>query len=177
MSLNRHISLFRYEEKHEEKFKEQLLSFQLPPEQAEFTGLPEQTLHDACGNAGKMGVVIAQGDRAVGFFILHTGEGIADFFQDYSGAVLLRAFLMDYASQGQGFAKAAMALLPDFVRRHYPEAQQIVLAVNERNIPAGHLYARAGFQDYGLRRSGSKGPQLILQYELATKPVAPAAHG
>lgn len=177
MSLDQRITLFRYEEKLEETFKDQLLSFQLPPEQAEFTGLPEETLQDACTDAGKMGVVIAQGDRAVGFFVLHTGEGIADFFQDYSGAVLLRAFLMDYASQGQGFAKAAMALLPDFVRRHYPEAQQIVLAVNERNIPAGHLYARAGFQDYGLRRSGSKGTQLILQYELATKPVAPAAHG
>jgi RimJ/RimL family protein N-acetyltransferase len=177
MRLGQRITLFRYEEKHEETFKDQLLSFQLPPEQAEFTGLPEQTLQDACTDAGKMGVVIAQGDRAVGFFVLHTGEGIADFFQDYSGAVLLRAFLMDYACQGQGFAKAAMALQPDFVRRHYPEAQQIVLAVNERNVPAGQLYARAGFQDYGLRRSGSKGTQLILQYELATEPVAPAAHG
>lgn len=177
MRLGQRITLFRYEEKHEETFKDQLLSFQLPPEQAEFTGLPEQTLQDACTDASKMGVVIAQGDRAVGFFVLHTGEGIADFFQDYSGAVLLRAFLMDYACQGQGFAKTAMALLPDFVRRHYPEAQQIVLAVNERNIPAGQLYARAGFQDYGLRRSGSKGTQLILQYVLATEPVAPAAHG
>lgn len=177
MSLDRHISLYRYEVKHEEKFKDQLLSFQLPPEQAQFTGLPEETLQDTCDDHSKMGVVIARGDRAVGFFVLHTGEGIADFFQDYSGAVLLRAFLMDYASQGQGFAKAAMALLPDFIRRHYPEAQQIVLAVNERNIPAGQLYARAGFQDYGLRRSGSKGPQLILQYELATETVPPAAHG
>jgi RimJ/RimL family protein N-acetyltransferase len=172
MSLEQRISLFMYEKRHEERFKAQLLNFQLPAEQAEFTGLPEQTLQDVCEDAGKRGVVIAQGDRAVGFFVLHTGEGIADFFQDYSSAVLLRAFLMDYASQGQGFAKAAMVLLPDFVRSHYPEAQQIVLAVNERNLPAAQLYARAGFKDNGLRRSGSKGPQLILQYELPVAPVA-----
>ncbi|KAI7258820.1 hypothetical protein KC345_g10468 [Hortaea werneckii] len=139
MSLDQRTSLFVYEEKHEEKFKDQLLNFRLPPEQAEFTGLPEQTLQDACEDPCKMGVVIAQGERAIGFFVLHTGEGIADFFQDHSGAVLLRAFLLDYASQGRGFAKAAMNLLPDFVRAHYPEAQQIVLAVNERNLPAGQL--------------------------------------
>lgn len=175
MSLDQPISLFRYEEKHEEKYKDQLLNFRLPPKQAEFTGLPEQTLQDACSDPGKTGVVIARGERAVGFFVLHTGEGIADFFQDYPGAVLLRAFLMDYASQGQGFAKAAMALLPDFVRTHYPEAQRVVLAVNERNIPAGQLYSRAGFQDNGLRRSGSKGPQRIMQYELFSRPVARSA--
>lgn len=37
MRLDQRITLFRYEEKHEETFKDQLLSFQLPPEQAEFT--------------------------------------------------------------------------------------------------------------------------------------------
>ena len=173
MTLTQQIALFRYEG----KYRDQLLDFRLPPEQAEFTGLPEETLQDACGDPGKSGVVIAQGDSAVGFFVLHTGEGIADFFADYSGTVLLRAFLMDYASQGRGFAKAAMALLPEFVRTYYPGAERIVLAVNERNIPAGQLYSRAGFQDHGLRRSGSKGQQKILQYELYSEPAAPSAHG
>lgn len=111
----------------------------------------------------------------MGFFILHTGEGIADFFPDYADAVLLRAFLMDHASQGRGFAKAAMLLLPDLVRRHYPEARQIVLAVNECNTAASQLYLGAGFQDHGLRRSGSKGTQLILQYRLSSEPVEASA--
>lgn len=165
MSLDQPVSLFRYEE----KYKDQLLNFTLPPEQAEFTGLPEETLQDACKDPFKTGVVIAHSGQAVGFFVLHTGAGIADFFNDYSGIVLLRAFLMDYASQGRGYAKAAMALLPDYVRAHYPEVREIVLAVNERNLPAGQLYARAGFRDHGLRRMGSKGQQLILQYKLASE--------
>lgn len=177
LSLDQHISLFSYGDEHGEQFKDQLLGFQLPAEQAQFTGLPEETLQDIQEDAGKDGVVIAHGERAVGFFILHTGEGISNFFPDYAGAVLLRAFLMDYACQGRGFAKAAMALLPDFVRCHYPEARQIVLAVNERNTAASQLYLRAGFQDHGLRRSGSKGPQLILQYPLSGGSVRASADG
>jgi hypothetical protein len=39
MSLDQRIVLFMYEERHQEKFKDQLLNFQLPPEQAKFTGL------------------------------------------------------------------------------------------------------------------------------------------
>ncbi|WNS40941.1 hypothetical protein [Paenibacillus sp. MMS20-IR301] len=66
-------------------------------------------------------------------------------------------------------------MLPDFVRIQYPGAEQIVLAVNERNTAARQLYLRAGFQDNGLRRSGSKGPQMILQYKLAPKPAVPSA--
>ncbi|MEK4008821.1 GNAT family N-acetyltransferase [Paenibacillus sp. FSL H3-0333] len=177
MSQDQHISLFMYKDRHEQTFRDQLLSFQLPAEQAQFTRLPEETLQDLREDAGKAGVVIAHEERAVGFFILHTGEGISNFYQDYEGAVLLRAFLMDYASQGRGFAKAAMALLPDFIRRHYPEARQMVLAVNERNTAASQLYLRAGFQDHGLRRSGSKGTQLILQYGLSSGSVGDLGDG
>lgn len=176
MSLNQHISLLRYADQHEEQFRDQLLSFQLPAEQEQFTGLPEETLLELREDTGKAGVVIAHEERAVGFFILHTGEGISNFYQDYEGTVLLRAFLMDYASQGRGFAKEAMALLPDFVSRHYPEARQMLLAVNERNTAASQLYLRAGFQDHGLRRSGSKGTQLILQYALSSVHVGAFAH-
>ncbi|WP_342438797.1 GNAT family protein [Paenibacillus sp. FSL L8-0436] len=151
---------------YEEKLREGLLAFQLPAEQAEFTGLPEETIDGALQDEGKVPVVIMAGEKPVGFFILHTGADIADFYHHWSEALLLRAFLVDYASQGQGFAKAAMALLPGFVRIHFPAVREVVLAVNERNLPAGNLYLRAGFRDYGLRRSGAKGSQMILQYSL-----------
>ncbi|MEK4044541.1 nucleotidyltransferase family protein [Paenibacillus sp. FSL H8-0048] len=166
-----HISLFKFGDEHRERFRDQLLGFQLPAEQLQFTGLPGETLQDIREDAGKAGVVIVYEEQAVGFFILHTGEGISNFYQDYEGAVLLRAFLIDYASQGRGFAKAAMLLLPDFIRCHYPEARQIVLAVNEENYPAKQLYAIAGFKDNGLRRRGSKGAQRILQYELSPESI------
>lgn len=157
------ISLVLYEE----NFKEQLMAFQLPPEQAEFTALPSETLDAALSDPDKLAVVIAVDSQAAGFFILHTGKRIAEFYKDYQGAVLVRAFLVDYACQGRGIAKAAMALLPAFVRIHLPAVHEIVLTVNERNLAAGHLYLGAGFRDHGLRRTGSKGPQKILQYDLS----------
>lgn len=162
MNPNGPISLNLYED----KYKGDLLAFELPPEQAQFTGLPAETLAEALANPSKSAVVIAKEERAVGFFILHRGGEIADFYSDYSRAILLRAFLINYVSQGQGIAKAAMALLPDFLRTHFPMMQEIVLAVNEGNTAAGNLYTSGGFLDKGLRRSGRKGTQKVLQYAL-----------
>lgn len=50
------ISLVLYEE----NFKEQLMAFQLPPEQAGFTALPSETLADALSDPDKLAVVIAE---------------------------------------------------------------------------------------------------------------------
>lgn len=35
-----HISLFKFGDEHRERFRDQLLGFQLPAEQLQFTGLP-----------------------------------------------------------------------------------------------------------------------------------------
>ncbi|WP_150272953.1 nucleotidyltransferase family protein [Paenibacillus tepidiphilus] len=155
----------------EEKYREDLLAFRLPAEQAKFTGMPEETLDEALSNAGKIPVVILAGEQPVGFFVLHTGEDIASFYAKWPETVLLRAFLVDQASQGQGIARAGLALLPCFVRNLLPAVREIVLAVNERNDVALALYARAGFRDYGLRRSGMKGQQRIMQYPLQDEPL------
>jgi RimJ/RimL family protein N-acetyltransferase len=160
--MNSGVSLALYEE----KYREELLAFELPSEQAEFTGLPSETLEDALNDDSKFAVVIADGELPVGFFILHTGEGIAIFYSNFSRAMLLRAFLINQSSQGQGYAKQAMSLLPDFIRTHWPSVQEIVLAVNGRNVAAERLYSSARFRDKGLRRMGKKGEQKILQLEL-----------
>lgn len=155
---------------YEEKYKDKLMAFDLPDEQAEFTGLPVETLQSALQDDNKYPVVIADGDTAVGFFILHTGNGISDFYPDYSEVMLLRAFLIDYPWQGKGIAKTAMSLLPQFMRSNFPLIGEIVLVVNEKNTSAGRLYIRAGFIDHGLRRVGAKGRQRILQYDLTNIP-------
>ncbi|WP_246187855.1 nucleotidyltransferase family protein [Paenibacillus tengchongensis] len=155
----------------EEKYREGLLAFRLPAEQAEFTGMPEETLDEALENRDKLPVVILGGERPVGFFVLHTGAGIGPFYAEWPEAALLRAFLVDQDSQGQGYAKAGLALLPGFIRNRLPAVREIVLAVNERNEAALALYIRAGFRDYGLRRSALKGQQRILQYPLREEPL------
>ncbi|MDQ0195091.1 nucleotidyltransferase family protein [Paenibacillus wynnii] len=168
MGQQQGISLFLYEE----KYKESLMAFQLPAEQAEFTGLPSETLESAINDINKYAVVIVHEDMAVGFFILHTGEGIADFYGPYSHAMLLRAFLINCVSQGKGYAKAAILRLPEFMRSHFPSVHEVVLAVNEKNTAADRLYSHTGFCDNGLRRMGKKGVQKILQYDLLRSPTA-----
>ncbi|MFE4710781.1 nucleotidyltransferase family protein [Paenibacillus sp. NPDC056722] len=165
--MNLAISLALYQD----QYKEALFRFYLPEEQEQFTGMPADTLEEALADENRMAVVILEGERPVGFFILHGGDGISDFYPNPFGALLLRAFLIDYAHQGKGYAKTALLLLPQFVRMHFPTVREVVLAVNERNLPAERLYSQAGFVDHGMRRTGERGLQKILQYDLHSYPA------
>lgn len=159
-----------------ERYREALLSFSLPPEQEEFTGMPADTLDLALADPNRHPVVILAGEAPVGFFILHGWEGIGDLV-DGGRALLLRAFLVDYAQQGRGYARTAMSLLPAYAERLLPGTEEIVLLVNERNIRAESLYRAAGFQDSGRRRQGTKGPQKLLRRTLGPSRGLPALHG
>ncbi|MFF2017518.1 GNAT family N-acetyltransferase [Paenibacillus sp. NPDC058177] len=161
--MNLAISLALYQD----QYKEALFRFYLPEEQEQFTGMPADTLEEAIVDENRTAVVILEGERPVGFFILHVGKGISNFYPNHSGVMLLRAFLVDYAHQGKGYAKSALLLLPNFIRLHFPSIRAIVLAVNERNLPADRLYTQAGFVDHGMRRTGEKGLQRILQYVIS----------
>lgn len=55
-----------------------------------------------------------------------------------------------------------MKALPEFVLHRYREIDEIILAVNERNIAAQQLYLKLGFLDRGVRKMGIHGQQLIL---------------
>lgn len=55
-----------------------------------------------------------------------------------------------------------MLLLEEFVKCYFPIKNEVVLAVNERNIPAQNLYAKVGFEDKGFRRMGPIGQQIIM---------------
>ncbi len=59
-----------------------------------------------------------------------------------------------------------MLLLDEFVKRYFPIKNEVVLAVNERNIPAQNLYAKVGFQDKGFRRMGPIGQQIIMHLSI-----------
>lgn len=64
--------------------------------------------------------------------------------------------------QGKSLAKNAMLLLSKFVLNEFPNCNEIVLAVNHKNIAAQHLYKKVGFQDTGKRRFGPIGEQFIM---------------
>ncbi|MDO3679257.1 GNAT family N-acetyltransferase [Paenibacillus ehimensis] len=142
-----------------------LRAFELPEEQAKFTALPDEVLEASLNDENQYPVVILAGDTPVGFFILHRSETTASL-SDNPNAILLRAFSVNHAEQGRGYAKRGMQNVAAFVAEHLPGVEEIVLAVNERNLAAKRLYEAVGFRDTGRKRQGPIGMQHILSLSL-----------
>ncbi|WP_002147457.1 GNAT family N-acetyltransferase [Bacillus cereus] len=147
---------------YKEQYKEILQSFTLPSEQVQFTANPGELLEKAKNDRTKNVVVILDYNGVpVGVFILQTGDRVQEFTEN-KDAILLTSFSVNYNKQGKGYAKKSLALLQDFVKYYYPIKNEVILAVNEKNIPAQKLYEKVGFQDRGFRRMGPIGQQFIL---------------
>jgi RimJ/RimL family protein N-acetyltransferase len=140
-----------------EEYKEALAAFRLPEEQARFTALPIEGLE---ADEGRHPIVILNGQEPVGFFVLHTSDRVKNY-TDNPKAILLTALSINHAEQSKGYAKQAMIQLKNFVQHQFPGYNEVILAVNHKNIPAQKLYEKAGFLDTGRRREGINGEQFI----------------
>ncbi|WP_430489126.1 GNAT family N-acetyltransferase [Rossellomorea marisflavi] len=148
------VALSLFQEKHAEYLKE----FQLPPEQAKFTALPEQVWKEA---EGRFRVVILAEETPVGFFLLHSTDRVKEY-TDNPHAMLLTALSIDHRQQGKGYAKKAMQIMKEWVSLEFVSCNEIVLAVNYKNIPAQTLYRQTGYHDTGRRKIGEIGEQFIF---------------
>lgn len=135
-----------------------LNSFELPKEQVQFTSLPNNYKEVT---EGQYRIVILYDNEPVGFFLLHSTDRVEEY-SDNPQAMLLTAFSINQAKQGKGYAKRAMFLLREFVKTEFPNCNEIVLAVNQKNTPAQKLYVKAGFQDTGISKMGPIGEQYIM---------------
>lgn len=80
--------------------------------------------------------------------------------------MLLTALSVDYKQQGKGYAKKAMLELETFITSTFETIDEVVLAVNHKNISAQNLYKRVGFKDTGKRKIGKIGEQFILDLKI-----------
>ncbi|RQW22699.1 GNAT family N-acetyltransferase [Bacillus sp. C1-1] len=158
MILNKQIQLSFYDE----QYHEVLSDFELPDSQAKFTALPEDILNVS---DGQYRIVIVSEERPVGFFLLHSTSRVSEYTMN-PNAMLLTALSIDYKHQGQGHAKKAMIELKEFVYRNFEKCDEIILAVNHKNIPAQNLYKNVGFVDTGRRKIGKIGEQFIMKLDL-----------
>ncbi|MEH6992393.1 GNAT family N-acetyltransferase [Neobacillus drentensis] len=140
----------------------QLHSFELPKEQEKFTALPKKVTNVI---DGQYRIVILSENEPVGFFLIHATERVKEY-SDNPRAMLLTAFSINHAHQGKGYAKQGMSLINEFVQKEFPDCNEIVLAVNHKNIPAQKLYMKVGFQDTGRRKIGRIGEQYIMALSL-----------
>ncbi|RFU66162.1 GNAT family N-acetyltransferase [Bacillus sp. V59.32b] len=140
------------------EYFELLKAFELPEEQEQFTALPTEMLeitHE------RHPIVILSENEPVGFFVLHSSARVKEYTAN-PNAMLLTALSINHVQQGKGYAKKGMELLKGLVNQEFPECNEIVLAVNKRNIPAQKLYEKVGYKDSGRRKIGEIGEQLIL---------------
>ncbi|MES9665122.1 GNAT family N-acetyltransferase [Bacillus cereus] len=147
---------------YKEQYKEIIQSFTLPSEQVQFTANPGELLEKAKNDRTKNVIVILDYSGVpVGIFALQTGDRVQEFTEN-KDAILLTSFSVNHDKQRKGYAKKSLALLQDFVKNYYPIINEVILAVNEKNIPAQKLYEKVGFQDKGFRRMGPIGQQIIM---------------
>lgn len=125
---------------YEAKFYDELKIFSLPKEQEKFTAMPIEMLevtHE------RHPVIILNESVPVGFFVLHSSERVKEF-TDNPNAMLLTAFSINYALQGKGYAIKGLGRLNKFVKQLFPNCDEIVLAVNHKNLSAQNLYKKVG---------------------------------
>lgn len=144
------------------KYLDALNSFELPKEQGQFTSLP---INYKEVTEGESRIVILHDEEPVGFFLLHSTERVKDYSRNPK-AILLTSLSINHKDQGKGFAKQAMLLLGEFVANEFPKCDEIVLAVNHKNVSAQQLYLKVGFQDTGKKKIGPIGEQFIMNLML-----------
>ncbi|WHY78435.1 GNAT family N-acetyltransferase [Neobacillus sp. WH10] len=148
-----------------EGFRNTIEQYLLTEEQLRFTGTPVDSIKLSCEDSDRHPILAMEEDRLVTFFVLHKNEGVKPY-SDNQHAILLRAFSTDSRHQGKGYAYSSLTTLPDFVREHFRETNEIVLAVNLQNEAAQRLYKKCGYIDEGQRRMGKKGELIIMSYYL-----------
>ncbi|MFD3449479.1 GNAT family N-acetyltransferase [Microbacteriaceae bacterium 4G12] len=135
-----------------------LNDFELPEEQSQFTALPKEILNVT---DGQHPIVILSEGIPVGFFMLHATDRVKNYSNN-PNAMLLAALSIDHRQQRKGYAARGMLALSTFIKKEFQLCDEVVLAVNQKNIPAQNLYFKVGFTDTGERRMGPIGEQMVM---------------
>jgi RimJ/RimL family protein N-acetyltransferase len=150
---------------YDERFKDDIEQYQITEEQLRFTGSPTDCIKLSNEDPDRYSILAMDQDQLVTFFDLHRNEGVKPY-SDNDHSILVRGFSTDFRQQGKGYAKQALGILPSFVKEHFRDTNEIVLAVNLQNEVAQGLYKKCGFIDEGERRMGRKGELIIMSYHL-----------
>ncbi|SES36842.1 GNAT family N-acetyltransferase [Psychrobacillus sp. OK032] len=150
---------------YDEKYRTALEDYPLSEEHLTYTAHPLELLERRVRMSTYTPVVILENEQVAGFFVLDTGDD-KFHYTDQPDSILLRGYSIHPAYQGRGIAKSSMALIPSYIKEHFPQVNQVVLGVNEANKAAQSLYIKAGFIDEGKRFTGRSGVQIAMCLKL-----------
>lgn len=142
------------------------LDYVLDDIQSQYTAAAKQSLEkieerNQRGDFFAYPVTIFYQEKIAGFFVLDFGEDKFDLTEN-ADSVLLRSLSINPDFQGKGIGKSAMTEADHFIRKHFTDCNEIVLAVNEKNIHAFQLYNETGYEFEGKTREGRSGTQLLM---------------
>lgn len=155
------MRLIEYDETYYDKLKH----YQLSEEQLYFTGQPLENIQQQRENRNHPMLLLNDDAEIVTYFGLQEIHEFSNYYP-HQQTMLLRSYSTDLKYLRKGYGKISLSLLPDFLQRHYPETEAVVLAVNEKNKAAQKLYEHGGFIDSGLRINGKKGVLKIMELSL-----------
>ncbi len=138
------------------------VEYDLPSNQREFTRLPQDIIRRDMENPLKHFIIIKARGQVAGFFELDESDD-RKAYSDNPHTLLLRGYSVNPDFQGQGIATGSIYALPDFIRKEFPDMNEVVLGVHADNTPAQRIYQRAGFEDTGRRMMRSRGEQIVMR--------------
>ena len=138
-----------------------LNKYHLTDEDVYFTSPTHEVLETSQANDDCQMVLIMRDEDIVGLFVLRYGDVILKHTNNPK-ALGLFSFSIDSNEKGQGIASRAVKRLPDFIRAHYRDVDEVVLGVNVRNPAAQRAYLKGGFVDTGREFKGEIGDQKVF---------------
>lgn len=137
----------------------------LPENLAIYTTLPRYIIEAFKKDIYNQPYVIFVGHDLVGCFALYTNYK-GNIYTENKNAIIFKSFSIDFRYQRRGLAFKTLTLLPEIVKLHFPNKNEIMLTVHHTNLPAISLYIKAGFIDKGLRFAGDYGEEIIFHFDL-----------
>lgn len=155
-----------------EKYREQLESFELEERQLIYSSLPKEVLDEGLMDPNRRPcVVINKQDEVVGFFVLHQyyqHEG----YDTPINAVYIRSLSINNKMQGHGYGTEIMMNIPTFVQEVFPDFDNLYLVVDAENQAAWNLYERAGFLHLATNPDGPIGKERLYYLDLTGEHVS-----
>jgi diamine N-acetyltransferase len=135
-------------------------ALELAPEQMDFVASSAESLEEAETDEDARPRVVMAGTRVVGFLIYEAPEG--------DDEARIYRFMIDRASQGKGYGKAALREVLDEIKR-LGHVGHVSICYEPDNEAARNLYRSAGFVEEGLDEDG----EMIADLALAARTHEP----
>ncbi len=156
----------------EEKYRQDVVNFELSERQQIYSSLPKTVLDDALTDENRVAnIAINEDGDVVGFFVLHQyyqHEG----YDTPENVVYVRSLSINEQFQGNGYGTTMMMYLPQYVQMLFPDFNHLYLVVDAENKGAWNVYERAGFMHTATKEEGPIGKERLYYLDLDSKHVS-----